>query len=380
MSKKVKVGISVPNIKDLYKRYPNMNLASEVDTDSRPKLPSRFLAFTHQIGGGIPYGKIIEIFGEESSGKTMMANDFASVTTTLGGIVLWVDAEQSFTNEWAIKNKIDIDRVYVLPSTEVETISDWIADMSIYWRSQLVNNEPILLVLDSMASLDCMENINSKMVDAKADMGNRAKAIYKMFRIRSELLSSLGICQIYINQLRKNLKAGLFEDPDTTPGGKALAFYASIRIGAYGGKQITEKIKGKDRRIGRLTSIRIKKNKVAPPRETISKAPMYNNPKYCDEVGFDRYYGLADILIEMDIVQKSSGGSYTYKGKSICRGEEKFLAMLKENDEFRKKMLRKAGINTVTSFKAHLEKLTSNLYPVDGLSYQSQKEVDDEEE
>ena len=103
-------------------------------------------------------------------------------------------------------------------------------------------NEPILLVTDSMAALDCMENINSKMVDSKADMGNRAKAIYKMFRIRSEMLFKLGVCQIWINQLRKNLSAGMFQDPDTTPGGAAMKFYASQRIGFYGGKQITQKM------------------------------------------------------------------------------------------------------------------------------------------
>ena len=217
MSKKKKVGTKVPTKNELLKRYPGMMLASEHDDSHLPVLPSRCLAFNHQIGGGIPYGKIIELFGEESSGKSAMALSFASVATDLGGIVLWADAEQSFTNAWAKQNNIALDKILILRETSVEVISDWVADMAIYYRSILVNNEPILFVTDSTAALDCAENINSKMVDSKADMGNRAKAIYKMFRIRSELLYSLGVCQIYINQLRKNLSAGMFADPDTTP-------------------------------------------------------------------------------------------------------------------------------------------------------------------
>ena len=188
-----------------------------------------------------------------------MGLDYAYSTQQLGGIVLINDAEQSFTKSWALANGLDLDRIVLYNETRVEWVSDWIADMSIYWRSRLVNNEPILLLQDSMAAWDCLDNINSKMVDAKADMGNRAKAIYKMFRIRNELLTRLGIAQIYVNQLRKNLKAGLFGDPDTTPGGNAMKYYASIRQGFYGGKSLVRKIKGKDRRYGKLVTIRIKK-------------------------------------------------------------------------------------------------------------------------
>jgi recombination protein RecA len=380
MAKKVKVGVKIPTKNELNKRYPNMVLASENEDGNIPWLPSRFLAFNYQLGGGIPYGKILEIFGEESSGKSIAAYSFASVVTDLGGVVLWADAEQSFTQAWAIHNGLDLERVFVLRETSVETISDWIADMSIYWRSILVNNEPILLVVDSMAALDCMENINSKMVDSKADMGNRAKAIYKMFRIRSELLYRLGVAQIYINQLRKNLSAGMFSDPDTTPGGKALAFYASQRIGFYGGKQITKKVKGKERKIGRVTSIRVKKNKVAPPRATIKAAPMYNNPQH-STVGFDPYYYLNEVLLELDIIEKSNGGVYKYKGNTLCRGEENFIKLLEEDDALRKKLLRKAGVNTIGTTRKQISKIEGNLFPVESdISYTSQQDETEEED
>lgn len=360
--------IKIPTLKEIQRKFPTQYIASEVDESKRPWLPTRFLAFNKVTGGGCPFGKIIELFGEESSGKSLMAYDFAYCCQYLGGMVLWVDAEQSFTNEWATANGLDLDKIVVYRSTSIEAISDWVANMALYWRSQLTNNEPILLVLDSVSALDTDMNLNSEMLNASADMGNRAKAIYKYFRIRNEMLYSLGITQVYINQLRKNLKAGMFENPDTTPGGKALAFYASIRIGLYGGKQITKKVKGKERKIGRVTSIRTIKNKVATPGPTLKATPLYNNAKYVDSIGFDRLHFLDEILVEEEIVEKSKSGTFTYKGKTLCRGAEKFTELLREDDDLRRKLIRKAGINTLGATKKLLESINENLYPIDGIN------------
>lgn len=360
--------IKIPTLREIQKKFPSQYIAGEVDESKRPWLPTRFLAFNKVTGGGCPFGKIIELFGEESSGKSLMAYDFAYCCQYLGGMVLWVDAEQSFTNDWATKNGLDLDKIVVFRSTSIEAISDWVANMALYWRSQLTHNEPILLVLDSVSALDTDMNLNSEMLNASADMGNRAKAIYKYFRIRNEMLYSLGITQVYINQLRKNLKAGMFENPDTTPGGKALAFYASIRIGLYGGKQITKKVKGKERKIGRVTSIRTIKNKVATPGPTLKGSPLYNNAKYVDSIGFDRLHFLDEILIEEEIIEKTKSGTYSYKGKTLCRGAEKFSELLREDDDLRRKLIRKAGINTLGATKKLLESLQENLYPVDGIN------------
>ena len=368
--------IKIPTLREIQKKFPSQYIAGEVDESKRPWLPTRFLAFNKVTGGGCPFGKIIELFGEESSGKSLMAYDFAYCCQYLGGMVLWVDAEQSFTNDWATKNGLDLDKIVVFRSTSIEAISDWVANMALYWRSQLTHNEPILLVLDSVSALDTDINLNSEMLNASADMGNRAKAIYKYFRIRNEMLYSLGITQVYINQLRKNLKAGMFENPDTTPGGKALAFYASIRIGLYGGKQITKKVKGKERKIGRVTSIRTIKNKVATPGPTLKGSPLYNNAKYVDSIGFDRLHFLDEILIEEEIIEKTKSGTYSYKGKTLCRGAEKFAELLREDDDLRRKLIRKAGINTLGATKKLLESITENLYPVDGIN---SDEYDDDE-
>lgn len=370
--------IKIPTLREIQKKFPSQYIAGEVDESKRPWLPTRFLAFNKVTGGGCPFGKIIELFGEESSGKSLMAYDFAYCCQYLGGIVLWVDAEQSFTNDWAKKNGLDLDKIVVYRSTSIEAISDWVANMALYWRSQLTHNEPILLVLDSVSALDTDINLNSEMLNASADMGNRAKAIYKYFRIRNEMLYSLGITQVYINQLRKNLKAGMFENPDTTPGGKALAFYASIRIGLYGGKQITKKIKGKERKIGRVTSIRTIKNKVATPGPTLKGSPLYNNSKYVDSIGFDRLHFLDEILIEEEIIEKTKSGTYSYKGKTLCRGAEKFAELLREDDDLRRKLIRKAGINTLGATKKLLESLNENLYPIDCIN--SDEYEDDEQD
>lgn len=379
MAKKSKVGLKVPTQNEIMKKYGSMIKVASETKETGLWLPSTFFALNYTFGGGIPFGKILEVAGEESSGKSLIAYNFAYACQQLGGKVIWVDAEQSWMNSWAKTNGIDPENVIVLNDTRIEYISDAVADLAIYLRSQLTNNEPILLVIDSIAAMDCADNIDSKMVDGKSEMGGRAKALYKYFRIRSELFYKLGVTQIYINQLRTALNVGFGKDTSVTTGGAALKFYASIRAAFYSGRSITVKQKGKERKAGKLVTIRLIKNKVAPPRPTISKCPVYFNPKF-HEVGFDRCYALEDVLVENDIVEKSSGGVYKFKGKTLARGEEKFQKLLEEDDDLRRKLLRKADINTIGTTRKKLEALTTNYYPVDGVEYESFNESEEEEE
>lgn len=380
MAKKSKVGIKVPTKNEILKKYGEIvKLASETK-ESGLWLPSTFFALNYTFGGGIPFGKILEVAGEESSGKSLIAYNFAYTTQQLGGHVIWVDAESSWMNSWAIENGVDPEKVTVVNDTRIEYVSDVVADLAIYTRSQLTHNEPILLVIDSVAAMDCADNIDSKMVEGKAEMGGRAKALYKYFRIRSELFYRLGVTQIYINQLRTALNVGFGKDSSVTTGGAALKFYASIRAAFYSGKSITVKQKGKERKAGKLVTIRLIKNKVAPPRPTISKCPVYFNPKF-HEVGFDRCFGLEDVLVENDIIEKSSGGIYKYKGKTLARGEEKFQKLLEEDDELRRKLLRRANINTIGTTKKRLGEIDFNYFPVDeNIEYESFNESEEEEE
>lgn len=378
MAKK-KTGLKVPTKNELLKKYGNMiQLASETK-ESGLWLPSTFFALNYTMGGGIPYGKILEIAGESSSGKSLIAYNFAYVCQQLGGKVIWVDAEQAWMNSWAKENGVDPEQVTVINDTRIEYISDAVADLALYLRSQLTHNEPILLVVDSIAAMDCSDNIDSKMVEGKAEMGGRAKALYKFFRIRSELFTKLGVTQIYINQLRTALNVGFGKDNTTTTGGAALKFYASIRLAFYAGKTLTVKVKGKERKAGKLVTIRIIKNKVAPPRPTISKCPVYFNPKF-HEVGFDRYFGLDDVFVENDVLEKTTGG-FKLNGKMIARGEDSFHAKMEEDSKLRRTLLKAADINTLATTRKKLEELQENYYPVDDdLEYESQNDFEVEEE
>lgn len=377
---KGKIGLKVPTKNELAKKYGSMiKLASET-TETGLWLPSTFFALNYTFGGGIPYGKILEVAGEESSGKSLIAYNFAYSCQQLGGAVIWVDAEQSWMNSWAKANGVDPEKVTVVNDTRIEYVADAVADIALYLRSQLTHNEPILLVIDSIAAMDCSDNIDSKLVDGKAEMGGRAKALYKYFRVRNEFFYRLGVTQIYINQLRTALNVGFGKDNTTTTGGAALKFYASIRAAFYSGKTLTIKSKGKERKVGKLVTIRLIKNKVAPPRPTISKCPVYFNPKF-HEVGFDRCYGLEDVLVENDIIEKSSGGVYKFKDKTLARGEEKFQKLLEEDDDLRRKLLRKADINTIGTTRKKLESMNNNYFPVDGIEYESYNtEEEDEDE
>ena len=132
------------------------------------------------------------------------------------------------------------------------------------------------------------------------------------------------------------------------------------------------------KKAGKLVTIRLIKNKVAPPRPTISKCPVYFNPKF-HEVGFDRCYALEDVLVDTDVIEKTTGG-YKLKGKTLARGEEKFQKLLEEDDELRRKLLRKAGVNTIGTTKKQLEKIETNLFPVDGVEYENYSDSEEEEE
>ena len=380
MAKKTKVGLKVPTLNELNKKYGSIikMKASEVE-DHNLWLPSTFFALNHQWGGGIPFGKIVEVVGEESSGKSLIAYNFAYATQQLGGHVIWVDAEQSWMNSWAEENGVDPDNVTVVNDTRIEYVSDIVADLAIYWRSQLTHNEPILLVVDSIAAIDCSDNIDAKMVEGKSEMGGRAKALYKYFRIRNELFYRLGITQIYINQVRTALNVGFGKDNTTTTGGAALKFWASIRVAFFAGRSITVKSKGRERKAGKLVTLRLLKNKVAPPKPTISKCPIYFNPKLHD-IGFDRYFYLDEVFVEEEVIDKGNGGIFKYKGEKIARGEEKFRELLESDDDLRRKLLKRAGINTIGATRKKLESINVNLFPVDGVEYESFNDAEDDED
>lgn len=336
------------------------NTATSVVEEDPLWLPSTILSLNAQLGGGIPYGKLLEIFGYQSTGKSLMASSFASACQKLGGKVLWIDAESAWTNYWARANDVDPSEVELLVDNRIEVISDWARDMCYFWRSQLTNNEPILLVIDSLAMLDTMDNEDKTMSDAKAEMGNRAKKIGDFWRVRQPMFYKLGVCVIAINQVRKKLGASMFEDPNTTPGGEATKFAASQRILLTRGKKVED---SKKRKLGQTVFVRIEKNKVAPPADSV-KTEVYfrenDNPGY---IGYNKYMGLHDLLLQEDVIDKK-GTIIKFEDQTIARGEDSLIKLLHTNKKIRQAIVKASPINTISKTRSRLSEIDNNLYPV----------------
>jgi recombination protein RecA len=372
--KKEKQTLKIQSYNKISQKYGS-GLASKmvINPDDLIWLPSRVLAVNYALGGGIPYGKILEIYGEESSGKTLLATDFAVIAQKLGGIVLYNDAEHAFDTRWIEKQGLDLTKVELLKETKVEVISDWLRDMVLYYRTKLTNNEPILFIQDSMAALDIITKINSGQEENKAEMGGRAKAIYEMLRIRNEFLSDMGVCSIFINQIRKKIGASNYEDPDTTTGGAAMKFFASQRLGLYAGKRITEKIRGFEERVGNFTSIRIKKNKVAPPKPSFQGQIFYHED-WVERIGFNPYYGLAEVLERAGVIKSKRGVYKDTDGNILMKGEDNFNGELVKDSKLRKNLIGLAGINTLSKTRDKLESITENRFPIKGIKEEEESE------
>lgn len=345
--------------KALRKKYANADKASVLlPEENMLWLPSRIVPFNWQIGGGIPYGRIMEIFGWESSGKSLLAYDFSYTTQALGGIVLWADAEGSFTNNWAEMNGLDPSQVELYWGKDIEGIADWCKDMIYFYRSRLVNNEPILLVIDSIAAGETEDNIEIDLKGGKAEMGNRAKAWDKFLRRRQYLFQKMGVCVIMINQVRSKLNASMFELAETTPGGKAAAFYATQRIAVTKGRQIKEG----DIKLGNNTTLGVRKNKVAPPKNSIKTEVHYIGDRY-GHVGFSRYHGLPEILLEMGILSKK-GNKWVSGDKLVASKKDDVIPAIYENTKMRRYLIKKSDINTISLTRNKIQGIDENLFQV----------------
>jgi recombination protein RecA len=366
MSRKSRV-LKILSPAKIAKKYPTSGLASDiaVEAESCLRIPTRIIALNYQLNGGLPWGKILEEFGEESTGKSLLAADFGYCTIALGGEVIWADAENSFEASWAIKNGLDLSKIHLLTQeNSIEVISDWVADTAVSIRSRLVKNEPILFVLDSTAAIETIDNIGASQVDMKAQMGNRAKKIYEFFRMRSTMFNHLGVSCIFINQLRRKIGVSQWEDPDTTPGGAAARFYAHQRLKLSRGKQIKEKIRGVEVKVGQNVFFKTAKDKTGPPRST-TQGRVYFLENKNRPVGFDRYFMLPELLVIKNVLDRKKGNSrYYLDGKMLANGEEAMLKLLAEDDKLRQLLIKKSRINTISRTRAKLAKISENLYSI----------------
>lgn len=364
MAKKVSLKL-IGSESEFLKKYKDKAGRASIIVPSKENtlwLPTDVIALNHLLGGGIPYGRILEILGFESTGKSLLAMSFVRACQSLGGVATWIDAERAWNNGWAEENGVNVEELFLYEDEAVEPISDYIRDFIVYQRSILTKNEPILIVLDSIAALETEENIDSDQADGKAEMGNRAKALYRMYRKRNKFLGKYGAILIAINQIRDKVGATMFESAETSPGGKATAFYASQRLGLGRGKQVKFKVKGREKKMGQNVYFQTKKNKVGPPSDSVN-TQVHFRPEMIGYVGYHKYMGLPDVLQDEGVIKKK-GSRYYFKDQVIGNGEEGFVKVLGEDKELRSKLLKRSTVNTVAKTRKKLESIETNLYPV----------------
>jgi len=290
-------------------------------------IPTGSIALDVALGiGGLPRGRVIEIYGPESSGKTTLTLHAIANVQKAGGIAAFIDAEHALDPDYAQKLGVDIDQLLVSqPDTGEQALE--IADMLI--RSGSID----LVVIDSVAALVPRAEIEGEMGDSH--VGLQARLMSQALRKLTGGLNSTGTSMIFINQLREKIGV-FFGSPETTAGGKALKFYASVRLDI----RRIETLKDGTDAVGNRTRVKVVKNKMAPPFKQAEFDILYG-------VGISREGSLIDFGVEHEIVRKS-GAWYTYDGDQLGQGKENARNFLIENPvmaaEIEKKILAKLGI------------------------------------
>ena len=290
-------------------------------------IPTGSVALDVALGiGGLPRGRIVEIYGPESSGKTTVALHAVASAQRMGGVAAFIDAEHALDPEYAKKLGVDTDALLVSqPDTGEQALE--IADMLI--RSGAID----ILVIDSVAALVPRAEIEGEMGDSH--VGLQARLMSQALRKITGALSNTNTTAIFINQLREKIGV-MFGSPETTTGGKALKFYASIRLDV----RRIETLKDGTEPIGNRTRVKVVKNKMAAPFKQAEFDIIYGQ-------GISREGGLIDMGVEHGFVRKS-GAWYTYEGDQLGQGKENARVFLRDNpdlaNELEKKIKEKLGI------------------------------------
>ncbi|MHB1803121.1 MAG: recombinase RecA [Actinomycetes bacterium] len=290
-------------------------------------IPTGSIALDVALGiGGLPRGRIVEVFGPESSGKTTVALHAVASAQRAGGIAAFIDAEHALDPEYAGKLGVDTDALLVSqPDTGEQALE--IADMLI--RSGAID----VIVIDSVAALVPRAEIEGEMGDSH--VGLQARLMSQALRKLAGALSQSNTTAIFINQLREKIGV-FFGSPETTTGGKALKFYASIRLDI----RRIETLKEGQEAVGNRTRVKVVKNKMAAPFKQAEFDIIYG-------VGISREGGLIAVGVDEGLVRKS-GAWYTYEGDQLGQGKENARAFLRDNpdlaDEIEKRIKEKLGI------------------------------------
>lgn len=286
-----------------------MDESSVVKVDA---IPSGSIALDMALGiGGYPRGRVVEIYGPESSGKTTLTLHAIAEAQKKGGIAAFIDAEHAFDRTYAQKLGVDVENLYIAQPDNGEQALE-IADNLI--RSGAID----IIVIDSVAALTPKSEIEGEMGDSK--MGLQARLMSQALRKLTSTISKTGCVCIFINQLREKIGV-MFGNPETTTGGNALKFYSSVRLDI---RRIGQ-IKDSDSVSGNRARVKVVKNKVAPPFRQAEFDIMYGE-------GISKVGEIVDLGVDFDVVKKS-GSWYSYGDTKLGQGRDAVKELLKDNVE-----------------------------------------------
>ena len=340
-------------LSDLDKQYGKgavMKLGAHASNRDIPVISTGCLTLDYALGvGGVPRGRIVEIFGPESSGKTTVALHIVAQAQKAGGIAAFVDAEHALDPLYAKKLGVNIDELYVSqPDTGEQALE--IAEALI--RSGALD----VLVVDSVAALVPKQEIDGEMGDSF--VGLQARLMSQALRKLTGIVNRTGCVCIFINQLREKVGV-MYGNPETTPGGRALKFYASIRLDVRKG----EALKSGSDVVGNRTKVKVVKNKVAPPFRVAEFDIIYGE-------GISTEGTLLDMAVERDIIHKS-GAFFSYKDQRLAQGRDNARIYLKDHPEIT------AEIDQALRAELFSEDAADAPVAAEAVSAQEQEEEDD---
>jgi recombination protein RecA len=304
------VDLAVGQIEKQFGKGSIMRLGQKGPIQPIDTIPTGAISIDHALGvGGVPRGRVVEIFGPESSGKTTLALQVIAEAQKLGGMAAFVDAEHALDASYAQKLGVDIDNLLVSQPDNGEQALEIV---EVLIRSNGVD----VVVVDSVAALVPRAEIEGEMGDAQ--VGLQARLMSQALRKLTGAVSKSRACLIFINQLREKIGV-MFGNPETTTGGRALKFYSSVRLDI---RRIAS-IKDGDVVVGGRTRVKVVKNKVAPPFREAEFDIMYGE-------GISRTGDLLDLAVDKRIVEKS-GAWFAYGGERLGQGRENAKQFLKEN-------------------------------------------------